>query len=108
MKFFVSAALLIMMFSVGNLAAQQRVDPAEMFDKVFPLLGNWGVNYGPEGQDRGNCGGWTAAGIPGQKNSSSTDIRSVTGKEMISSPKQPTSPLTRRESTITCTWQVQY
>jgi len=65
MKFFVSAALLIMTFSVGNLAAQQRVDPAEMFDKVFPLLGNWGVNYGPEGQDRGNCGGWKGdAGEP--------------------------------------------
>ena len=52
MNRFVSVILIIMMFNVGNVAAQQRVEAAEMFDKVFPLLGNWGVNYGPEGQDR--------------------------------------------------------
>ena len=44
MNRFVSVILLIMIFNVGNVAAQQRVEPAEMFDKVFSLLGNWGVN----------------------------------------------------------------
>jgi len=64
MKCFVSAILAIMFLNAADLAAQ-RVDPQEQFDKVYPLIGNWGVDYGPEGQDRGNCGGWS--GEAGEK-----------------------------------------
>ena len=54
----VSIAAFVVLLSSINLAAQSD----EMFDKASPYIGNWGVNYGVDGQDRGNCGGWTGEG----------------------------------------------
>ena len=47
---------LVMLLGAVDLAAQ-ILDSAEQFDKVYPFIGNWGVDYSPEGQDRGNCAG---------------------------------------------------
>lgn len=45
---------LVMVFTASELAAQSD----EMFDKTFPLIGNWDTEVdNPNGQDRGNCGG---------------------------------------------------
>lgn len=53
MKVLLPAISFLTLIVPMNLAAQST----EQFDKVFPFIGNWGVDYGPEGQDRGNCGG---------------------------------------------------
>jgi hypothetical protein len=57
----VSIVTFAVLLSSINLAAQSD----EMFDKISPYIGNWGVTYGVDAQDRGNCGGWT--GDSGEK-----------------------------------------
>ena len=48
------AFLALVMVATPDLAAQSD----EMFDKVFPFIGNWDPEIdNPNGQDRGNCGG---------------------------------------------------
>ena len=59
---FAVALGLAMVSMAGGPAAQTD----EEFDKIFPFLGHWDPQIsGPDGQDRGNCGGWV--GDAGEK-----------------------------------------
>ena len=43
---------------VGMAAGPAAAQTDEEFDKIFPFLGHWDPQIsGPDGQDRGNCGG---------------------------------------------------